>query len=303
MTMAIDKKTLNKREIKFLQGIFEAVESNLENSLFGVEELCQTMAISRSHLHRQLNKLTGLSASNFIRQIRLAHAKRLLIEGDYTSSEIAYKVGFSSQTYFTKCFHDHFGYPPGFLLRNKAESELKSAMDESLIEKIINLPEEERWKEDVWIIKRSIWKTKMPYVATLLGFIFLILLSIYIINTKYDQSNIEQLEKSIAVLPFRNDTGDEKTLYFANGMTEEIVTSLARSSDIKMPGEAIVDQFMETTKSIPELADKLNVTFILEGSVEKFGEQIKISLQLLNALENAPIWQNHSNTHIKISSK
>jgi TolB-like protein/lipopolysaccharide biosynthesis regulator YciM len=213
-----------------------------------------------------------------------------LLEGEYTSSEVAYKVGFSSQTYFTKCFHDHFGYPPGFLLKNKGESELKSASDESLVEKIINLAEEERWMEDIWEVERSHWKTKMHYVATLLGFIFLILFSIYIINTKYDEKNIEQLEKSIAVLPFRNDTGDETTRYFANGMTEEIVNSLARSSDIKMPGEAIVDQFMETTKSIPELADKLNVTFILEGSVEKFGEQIKISLQLLNALKNAPVW-------------
>ena len=184
-----------------MQGVFEVVESNLENSLFGVEELCKTMAISRSHLHRQLHRLTGLSASSLIRQIRLAHAKKLLLEGEYTSSEVAYKVGFSSQTYFTKCFHDHFGYPPGFLLKNKGESELKSASDESLIEKIINLPEEERWMEGVWEVERSDWRTKMLYVAALSGFIFIILISFYFLNTRLNLQNYEQLEKSIVVLP------------------------------------------------------------------------------------------------------
>jgi TolB-like protein/AraC-like DNA-binding protein len=290
MKKAINKKALNKRDIKFLQGVFEVVESNLENSLFGVEELCKTMAISRSHLHRRLNKLTGLSASSLIRQIRLAHAKSLLLEGEYASSEVAYKVGFSSQTYFTKCFHDHFGYPPGLLLKNKEESELKFASDESLIEKIINLPEEKRWLEDVWEVETSAWKTKIPYVATLSGFVFIILISFYLIHTMFNLQNNEQLEKSIAVLPFRNDTGDEKALYFAKGMTEEIVNSLAKSPDIIMPGKATLEQFIETTKSIPELADKLNVTFILEGSVEKFGEEINISLQLLNTLKDEHIW-------------
>jgi len=290
MKKANIKKALNKREIKFLEKAFEAVESNLDNSLFGVEELCKTLAISRSHLHRQLNNIVGLSASNFIRQIRLNHAKKLLEKGDITSSEISYMVGFSSQTYFTKCFHDYFGYPPGSLIKNKGEFEPKYSNTESFVGKIINLPKEKRWLEDVWGKKRSSWRTRNFYIATLLGFIGLILLSVYIRNIIQNQQKTEQSEKSIAVLPLRNGSGDEGTGYIANSITEEIINELAKNTEFRIPGRTSVEQFRGTTKSITEIAEILNVSFILEGIILKFGDQIKISLQLLNAVKDEHIW-------------
>ena len=102
--MNLDEKLLN--ELKQL------VLDNLTNEQFSVEQLSQTVGMSRSHLHRRLKKLKGQSISQFIRVIRLEEAFVLLHEGAETSSEIAYKVGFNSPSYFTECFRKYFGELP-----------------------------------------------------------------------------------------------------------------------------------------------------------------------------------------------
>jgi len=98
---------------KLLKKLQQAVEENLSNELFSVEDLAEAVAYSRSYLHRKLQRLTGMSISQFIRGIRLQHALELLKKDVGTISEIAYRVGFNSNTYFTKCFSEHFGYTPG----------------------------------------------------------------------------------------------------------------------------------------------------------------------------------------------
>lgn len=101
------------REEKFLNKLKQAVLDNLENEQFSVEQLSQIVGVSRSHLHRRLKKLKGQSISQFIREIRLAEALQLLHQDVATTSEIAYRVGFSSPSYFHKCFLEYYGYPPG----------------------------------------------------------------------------------------------------------------------------------------------------------------------------------------------
>lgn len=91
----------------------EIVEANLQNEQFGVNELAAKTGMSRSHIHRKLKSISNKSVSRFIREVRLEKAKELLDEGNLTGSEIAYNVGFSSPSYFSKSFHDYFGYPPG----------------------------------------------------------------------------------------------------------------------------------------------------------------------------------------------
>ena len=71
--------------------------------------------MSRSQLHRKLKALSGKSASRYIRSVRLARAKTMIIDQKGNISEIAYSVGFSSPAYFTKCFKDEYGYPPSDL--------------------------------------------------------------------------------------------------------------------------------------------------------------------------------------------
>jgi AraC-like DNA-binding protein len=69
--------------------------------------------MSRSNLLRKIKKITGLSVSQFISQVRLQHAMELLQQHSVTVSEVSYEVGFSSTSYFIKCFREHYGYPPG----------------------------------------------------------------------------------------------------------------------------------------------------------------------------------------------
>ena len=100
------------REEKFLNELKQAVLDNLENEQFSVEHLSQIVGVSRSHLHRRLKKLKGQSISQFIREIRLTEALQLLNQDVATTSEIAYRVGFNSPSYFHKCFLEYYGYPP-----------------------------------------------------------------------------------------------------------------------------------------------------------------------------------------------
>jgi signal transduction histidine kinase/DNA-binding response OmpR family regulator len=96
----------------FLEKLLAALEENLEDEDFGVEELSANLAMSRVHLHRKLQSLTNHTPSQFIRRFRLQRAMDLLKKNAGTVSEIAYSVGFSSPTYFSKCFVEEYGYPP-----------------------------------------------------------------------------------------------------------------------------------------------------------------------------------------------
>jgi DNA-binding response OmpR family regulator len=99
-------------EEKFLMRVTKVVEEHLDDEHFSVEELSKKVGMSRAQLHRKLIALTGKSASRFVRNYRLEHAYQLLEKKVGTVSEIAYRVGYSSPAYFTKCFTEDFGISP-----------------------------------------------------------------------------------------------------------------------------------------------------------------------------------------------
>lgn len=99
-------------EEKFLLKVREVVQEHLGDEHFSVEKMSSIIGMSRAQIHRKLTALTGKSASRFIRSYRLQHAMQLLESHAGTVSEIAYKVGFSSPAYFTKCFSEEYGMSP-----------------------------------------------------------------------------------------------------------------------------------------------------------------------------------------------
>ncbi len=107
---------LPTREKVFMAKLRATVELHLAEEEFGVEELSRELAMSRMQLHRKVKALTNLSASLYIRSVRLEHARRLLGEGIYNVSEVAYRVGFNSPTWFSTCFSEQYGFPPSDLL-------------------------------------------------------------------------------------------------------------------------------------------------------------------------------------------
>lgn len=100
------------REGEFLNLVHQTLETHVSDENFGIAELCEILNISRTQLHRKLKKLTGLSASHYLRSLRLEIAKDLLEKTGLNVSEVAYRVGFSSPSYFSKVFKEEFGYAP-----------------------------------------------------------------------------------------------------------------------------------------------------------------------------------------------
>ena len=98
---------------KYIDKLVEIVEENFQNCNFGVVELAMEMGISYSSLNRKLKVIARQSISQFIRETRLKRAMELLQLQVGTVAEVAYGVGFGSTTYFSKCFHEYYGFPPG----------------------------------------------------------------------------------------------------------------------------------------------------------------------------------------------
>ena len=102
-----------EKENAFIKKAEQVIETNLDNGDFDVMQFCEAMGVSRAQAHRKVKALTDLSVSIYIRSYRLKRALEILQEEDVIIKEVAYRVGFNSPAYFTKCFHEQFGFPPG----------------------------------------------------------------------------------------------------------------------------------------------------------------------------------------------
>ena len=97
-------------------------------------------------------------------------------------------------------------------------------------------------------------------------------------------------EKSIAVLPFKNMSLDEGQEYFCDGMTVEVISDLSNVRSLRVISRSSAMTFKGTSKTIPEIARELSVQYVLEGSVRKAGNDLKIAAQLIDALRDTHIW-------------
>jgi TolB-like protein len=97
-------------------------------------------------------------------------------------------------------------------------------------------------------------------------------------------------EHSVAVMPFVNMSGDAKDEYFADGLSEELLNSLARINELQVAARTSSFSFKGTPSDIPAIGRKLNVAAVLEGSVRKAGQQVRITAQLVNAVNGYRLW-------------
>ena len=96
--------------------------------------------------------------------------------------------------------------------------------------------------------------------------------------------------KSIAVLPFENLSHDPDNTYFADGIQEEILTRLAKVADLKVISRTSTQHFKSSPDNLPQIAKQLGVANILEGSVQKVADQVRVNVQLINATTDAQLW-------------
>ncbi len=254
---------LNPTENDFLKKLTEIVEKNLSNEKFGVSELANEVAMSRSNLLRKIKKLTDLSVSQFIRQIRLQHAMEMLKQESSSVSEISYQVGFSSVSYFIKCFRDFYGFPPGETGKQNVE------------------------QTNIQYSKKDPKKNRNILITTLS---IIVLLAISYSIYKPNKTIKPTLEKSIAVLPFKNDSNDSANVYIINGLMESLLNKLQKIDGLKVVSRTSVEKYRNNPKTSAEIAKELNVSYFVEGSGQKIGDQIMLNIQLIEAKKDNHLW-------------
>jgi TolB-like protein/AraC-like DNA-binding protein/Tfp pilus assembly protein PilF len=265
------------RDEKFINNLTEIVLADLEKESFGVKALVSRSGISQSILSRKLKAATGKTINQFIREIRLQKAFEMLQDENMTVSEVAYRTGFGSPAYFNTCFNEYFGYPPGKVKKAEAapHPELK--------------PFASGGKE-----QRSSNRRIIAYALT--GILFLIilfyLLKITILNDKRVARRNEEVKtvNSIAVLPFKNLSDSAGNQYFVDGLMEDILTLLCRVRDLRVVSRTSVEQFRNSKMSTSEIAEKLKVNYLIEGSVQKSGNIFRLWVQLIDAQNGQHLW-------------
>jgi len=425
---------------------------NISNEQFGVSELAEAMHTSRSNLLRKIKQQTKLSASLFIRQVRLEKSMEILGQSSLTVSEVSYKVGFGSTSYFIKCFREYYGYPPGEVgrrvkgdknlgvssarkrqlvaimftdikgytsLMQKDEkkgiayrdrhrevfdvttkkyngrilqyfgdgtlSTFSSAIDavqcglemqlafreepkipirigihsgdiivsnEEIIGDSVNVAsriealanagsvyisdkvyDEIKNQDDLLTASIGVHKLKnitkpievyavsneqlgeidVPNASTIKGnpivkwsigaaavlLIVAIAYSFGIFNgTTGSDSFTGSSNKSIAVLPFKNESSDSSNLYFVNGLMESTLNNLQKIKDLRVISRSSVEKYRNTDMTIPEIADELNVSYFVEGSGQKIGDQILLNIQLIEASTDKHLWAEQYNREV-----
>ena len=118
----------------------------------------------------------------------------------------------------------------------------------------------------------------------------LIVLSFAFIRSKLSSSSGVTKIQSLAVLPMANLSGDPAQDYFADGMTETLISGLAQVGALRVISRTSVMQYKGGQKQVPEIGRELNVDAIVEGSVQRFGDRVKITVQLIDAQSDRHIW-------------
>jgi len=256
----------------FLEKLKKEIDDNLTNDQFSVEELAKNIGMSRSQLHRKLNSATGQSVSQFIREHRLNLGMALLKEGDLTAAEVADKIGFGSATYFNKCFNEYYGFPPGEV-KNKI-SENDSLLSQRPI-KTVN----ERAKGKPLLLK------------IMAACVVLVILGVLYYNfVSRSKVNVGLQGKSIAILPFKNLSEDQRNEYFSEGVIEAIRTNLSQIGALRVISRTSVEKYKNTEKSAKEIAQELGVAALLEGSIQRNNNAVRVEVRLVDGISEGQVW-------------
>lgn len=225
---------------------------------FGVTELAGAMNMSRSNLLRKVKKLTNVPVNQLIREARLKRAMELLQNSGSNVSEIAHQVGFNSASYFIKCFREHYGYPPG------------EAGKRSISEHVPLKRNTLGWRKIALITLAALAATVIVQIIR--------------------RTEPVILERSIVVLPFKNESNDSTNVYLINGLMETTLNNLQKIQDLRVLSRTSSEKYRNTSKSIPEMASELDATYFIEGSGQKIGDQILLTIQLIEGPTDKHIW-------------
>ncbi|MBS1509048.1 MAG: helix-turn-helix domain-containing protein [Bacteroidetes bacterium] len=248
----------------FLNDVKSIIGQNMANEQFGVSELADALHMSRSNLLRKVKKESNLSVSQLINQVRLGRAMELLRTSSLNVSEVAHEVGFNSTSYFIKCFREYYGYPPGEAGKRREEEPIPVTSTAG---------------------RRNYWAIGVALVVVVIGIV------LYVLRVGLFHVNVVR-EKSIVVLPFKNESNDSSNVYLINGLMESTMSNLQKIKDLRVISRTSAEKYRNSNKSVPEIARELQVSYFLEGSGQKIGDQILLHIQLIDAATDRHIWAN-----------
>jgi TolB-like protein/Tfp pilus assembly protein PilF/class 3 adenylate cyclase len=176
------------------------------------------------------------------------------------------------------------------LLHNLGECEVKHGMRVS----IVNLHAEQvgnpQLPKKFQALKKH--RARMRWAATTAALLALaaIMASMAMFSRNRLRSTMAASEKSIAVLPFENRSEDKANAYFADGIQDEILTRLSKIADLKVISRTSTQHYKSAPENLREIAQQLGVAHILEGSVQKSGDAVRVNVQLIKAANDSHLW-------------
>src|SRR5438132_3525248 len=133
-------------------------------------------------------------------------------------------------------------------------------------------------------------RARLAMAATALIVLAAIVAAFVLVSKKSTKSASIISEKSIAVLPFENRSEDKANAYFADGIQDEILTRLSKIADLKVISRTSTQHYKSAPENLPEIARQLGVAHILEGSVQKSGDAVRVNVQLIKAANDSHLW-------------
>jgi len=160
---------------------------------------------------------------------------------------------------------------------------------------IISKPEAEEVKDETKAPDDSIEyiqkpKKKLILLLSGLALVVIIVVALFVFNIIGGDKRINELEKSIAVLPFDNLSSDEEQAWFSEGITDVIINQLSKISDLRVLSRTSTLKYKEEKKSISEIGEELGVNFLIEGTVQRQENQMMISVQLIQVINEDHLW-------------
>jgi TolB-like protein/Tfp pilus assembly protein PilF len=140
------------------------------------------------------------------------------------------------------------------------------------------------------VLQKHRARTRWTAITAALLLLIGVVTAFVIVSKKSAQSISTVPEKSIAVLPFENLSEEKGNTYFADGIQEEILTRLAKIADLKVISRTSTQQFQSKPANLSEIAKQLGVANILEGSVQRSADQVRVNVQLIKAATDAHLW-------------
>src|SRR5437762_4744022 len=176
------------------------------------------------------------------------------------------------------------------LLHDLGECEVKHGMRVSIVNLHANEVGNAQLLKKFQVLTKHRARMRWAAITTALLALAVIIAGIAMFSRYRVRSTLAAPEKSIAVLPFENRSEDKANAYFADGVQDEILTRLSKIADLKVISRTSTQHYKSAPENLPEIGKQLGVAHILEGSVQKSGDAVRVNVRLIKATNDSQLW-------------